>query len=55
MKVRPGTGSVTYTATATGAGATKIAGATVWFTLAGTSGITLGDLTANGAAVPSHR
>ena len=53
VKVRPGTGSVTYTATATGAGAAKIAGATVWFTLAGTSGITLSDLTANGAAVPS--
>ena len=53
VKVRPGTSSVTYTATATGAGAAKVAGATVWFTLAGTSGITLGDLTANGAAVPA--
>ncbi len=53
VSVRPGTGSVTYTATATGAGAAKIAGATVWFTLTGTSGITLADLTANGAAVPA--
>jgi len=52
-KVRPGTATVTYTATATGAASAKIAGATVWFTLAGTSGIVLGDLTANGAAVPS--
>ena len=51
--VRPGTSSVTYTATATDAGSAKVAGATVWFTLAGTSGIALTDLTANGAAVPT--
>jgi adhesin/invasin len=53
VKVRPGTSSVMFTATATGAAAAKIAGATVWFTLAGTSGIALTDLTANGAAVPT--
>lgn len=51
--VRSGTASVTYTAHATKAGPADVAGAVVWFTLAGTSGITLSDLTANGAAVPN--
>ncbi|MBI1758526.1 MAG: hypothetical protein HYR62_04785 [Actinobacteria bacterium] len=51
--VRVGTGSVTYTATATKAGPTAVAGVTVWFTLAAGSGTALTDLTANGAAVPS--
>lgn len=53
-KLRPGVDTITFTATATkAAGATPVAGATVWFTLGAGSGTALTDLTANGAAVPS--
>ena len=55
IKVRPGFGTVVYTARAMdGAGTPAPLGSkTVTFTLAGTSGITLADLTANGVAVPT--
>jgi len=53
VTVRPGTSTVEYTATAKNATPAAVAGVSVTFTLAGTSGITLTDLTANGAAVPT--
>lgn len=55
VTVRPGTSTVNYTATAkdNATPAKGVSGVSVTFTLAGTSGIALADLTANGAAVPT--
>jgi hypothetical protein len=56
VKVRPGTGTVNYTATAldNSVPAKPLSGKTVTFALAAGSGTALTDLTANGAAVPTN-